>query len=128
MILKIETWRGPWSALLITLLWLAACSGPPPRVDRITIVNQTAYDLDVDVAGQERGSWLPVAIAEAGSERVTEEVIDQGEMWVFRFMHWGDPVGELSLTRAELEGAGRRVEVPGEVEERLQQLQRPPSI
>jgi hypothetical protein len=97
-------------------------------VDRITIVNQTGYDLDVDVAGPERGGWLPVAIVEAHSERVAEEVIDQGEVWVFRFSHWGDPVGELSLTRAELEGASWRVEVPGEVEERLQQLARPPSI
>jgi hypothetical protein len=37
-------------------------------------------------------------------------------------------VRELSLTRAELEEAGWRVEVPGEVEERLQELERPPSI
>jgi hypothetical protein len=128
MTAKIETLRGPWSAFVVTLLWLAACSGPPARVDRITIVNPTGYDLDVDVAGRERGGWLPVAIVEARSERVAEEVIDQGEVWVFRFLHWGDPVRELSLTRAELEEAGWRVEVPGEVEERLQELERPPSI
>lgn len=125
---KIEALRGICSAFVVALLWLAACSGPPPRVDRITIVNPTGYDLDVDVAGPERASWLPVAIVEARSERVAEEVIDQGQMWVFRFRHWGDPVGELSLARAELEVAGWRVEVPGEVEERLQGLQRPPSI
>lgn len=127
MTLKIETLRNPWSALLITLLWLAACSGPPPRVDRITIVNPTMYDLDVDVAGSERGGWLPVAIVEARSEDVTEEVIDQGEAWVFRFLHWGDPVGELFLTKGDLVGDDWRVEVPEEVEERLQQLGRPPS-
>jgi hypothetical protein len=125
---KIETLRGPWSALVVALLWLAACSGPPPRVDRITIVNPTDYDLNVDVAGPERGSWLPVAIVEAGSEDITEEVIDQGEVWVFRFLHWGDPVGELSLSRDELLRDDWRVEVPGDVEERLQQLGRPPSI
>jgi hypothetical protein len=125
---QIEALRGRWGLVLVMVLWVAACAGPPPRVDRITIVNQTGYDLDVDVAGPERGGWLPVAIVEAHSERVAEEVIDQGEVWVFRFSHWGDPVGELSLTRAELEGASWRVEVPAEVEERLQRLARPPSI
>jgi hypothetical protein len=124
----IEALRGRYrSPVVVSLLWLTACSGPPSTVDRIAIVNPTAYDLDVDVAGPERDGWLPVAIAEARSERVAEEVIDQGQVWMFRFLHWGDPVGELSLTRAELEETGWRVEVPGEVEERLRQLGRPPS-
>ena len=117
---------GRWGLVLIMVLWVAACTGPPPRVDRITIVNNSGYDLDIDVAGSERGGWLPVAIVEAHSKDVAEEVIDQGEVWVFRFLHWGDPVGELSLPRAELEGVGWRVEVPEKVEERLQQLGRPP--
>lgn len=110
------------------LLWLAACSGSPQTVDQITIVNSTGYDLDVDVAGPEQRSWLPVAIADANSEELSEEVIDQGEVWVFRFVHWGDPVGELSLTRAQLVEEGWRVEVPEEIEERLRQLGRPSSI
>jgi hypothetical protein len=125
---QIEAWRGRWGLVLVMVLWVAACAGPPQRVDRITIVNPTGYDLDVDVAGPERGGWLPVAIVEANSEDAAEEVIDQGEVWVFRFLHWGDSVGELSITRAELVGDGWRVEVPEEVEERLQQLGRPPSI
>lgn len=118
----------PMLGVVAPLLWLAACSGSPQTVDRITIVNSTGYDLDVDVAGPEQGSWLPVAIADANSEELSEEVIDQGEVWVFRFVHWGDPVGELSLTRAQLVEEGWRVEVPEEIEKRLQQLGRPPSI
>jgi hypothetical protein len=125
---RIEGLPGRWGLVLVMVLWVAACAGPPQRVDRITIVNPTGYDLDVDVAGPERGGWLPVAIVEANSEDAAEEVIDQGEVWVFRFLHWGDSVGELSITRAELVGDGWRVEVPEEVEERLQQLGRPPSI
>lgn len=113
--------------VVLLLLWLAACWGSPQTVDRITIVNSTGYDFDVDVAGPEQGSWLPVAIAEAESEKLSEEVIDQGEVWVFRFSHWGDPVGELSLTRTRLVQEGWRVEVPEEIEERLRQLGRPAS-
>jgi hypothetical protein len=108
-------------------LLVAACSGRPPTVERITITNPTGYDLDVEVTGRDREGWLPVAIVEARTEDVAQEVIDQGEVWIFRFRHWGDPVGELRLSRAELERNGWRVEVPAEIEERLEQLGRPKS-
>jgi hypothetical protein len=114
-------------SLIVIALFVASCSGRPPTVERITIANPTGYDLDVEVTDEDRDGWLPVAIVEAGSEDVVHEVIDQGEVWIFRFRHFGDPVGELSLTRAELERNGWRVEVPPEVEERLQQLGRPTS-
>jgi hypothetical protein len=96
-------------------------------VERITVTNPTGYDLDVEVTGRDREGWLPVAIVEARTEDVAQEVIDQGEVWIFRFRHWGDPVGELRLSRAELERNGWRVEVPAEIEERLEQLGRPKS-
>jgi hypothetical protein len=113
--------------LVVLAVLLAACSGPPPTVDRITIANATNYDLDTEVTGRDREGWLPLSVVAAGSEVVVREVIDQGEEWIFRFVHWGDPVGELSITRVELEGSEWRVEVPEQVEERLQQLGRPPS-
>jgi hypothetical protein len=117
--------RPRGGGLVAVVMVLGSCSGPPPTVERIAIVNATGYDLDVHVTDRDREGWLPVAIVEARTEDVAQEVIDQGEEWIFRFVHWGDPVGELSLTRAELERNGWRVEVPAEVEERLQQLGRP---
>jgi hypothetical protein len=96
-------------------------------VERITIANPTGYALDVDVTSEDRSGWLSVAIVEARSEDVAQDVIDQGDVWIFRFVHWGDPVGELRLTRAELERNGWRVEVPAEVEVRLQEQGRPTS-
>lgn len=119
--------RAVTRGLLALSLLLAACMGLPPTVDRITIVNPTDYDLDVEVSGEDREGWLPVAIVEAGEEDVAQGVIDQGDVWIFRFRHLGDPIGELSLTRAELERSGWRVEVPDEVAERLQELGRRPS-
>lgn len=113
--------------VVVMLLWLTACSGRAPTVERITIVNPTEFTLDVDVTGPERDGWLPVTIVEARSEEVTGDLIDQGDRWIFRFLHWGDPVGELVLTRTELERSGWRVEVPEQIGERLQELGRPPS-
>lgn len=108
-------------------LLVAACSGPPPTVERITIANPTDYDLDVDVTSPGEDGRLPIAIVEARSEDVAQDVIDLGEEWIFQFLHWGDLVGELSFTRAELERNGWHVEVPAEVGERLEQLGRPTS-
>jgi hypothetical protein len=112
----------------ILAIVLFSCAAPPPRIDEMTIVNGTAYDLDVEVSGEDRQGWLPVAIVEAGSTDVSEEVIDQGDEWVFRFRHWGDTVGDLSLNRSELEASGWRVEVPEAVSERLLELGRPVAV
>jgi hypothetical protein len=114
-------------SLAMLFLFVSSCSGPAPVVDGITIANPTAYDLDVEVTDEDRDGWLPVAIVEAESEDIVPAITDQGEVWIFRFRHFGDPVGELSFTRTELERNGWRVEVPAEVEDRLQQLGRPTS-
>jgi hypothetical protein len=113
--------------LYVLALVVAACSALPCTVERITIANSTEYDIDVEVTGQDGQGWLPLAIVEARSEEGVEDVINQGEVWIFRFEHFGDSVGELRLTRGELEGSGWRVEIPPEVGQRLQELGRPTS-
>jgi hypothetical protein len=113
--------------LLAMTLLASACSGAAPTIEAITVVNGTNYDLGVDVTDEDREAWLPLATVEAQAERTSEEVIDQGNTWIFRFIHWGEPIGELSLSRSELERDGWRVEVPQDVAERLTNLGRPPS-
>jgi hypothetical protein len=103
----------------ITLL-VSSCSQTPPVVRAVTIVNGTGYDLTVQVSDSDRRAWLPLANVEARSERSIVEVIDQGDVWVFRFLHSGEPIGELSLGRTELERDNWSVEVPDDVAERLE--------
>jgi hypothetical protein len=120
-------WTRPGvCGLLVLGVLLTSCSSPP-TVGRITIANRTDYNLDTEVTGRDRESWLPLAIVEARSEAVVQEVIDQGETWIFRFVHRGRPVGEVSLTRAELERSDWRVEVPEQIQQRFQQPGSPPS-
>jgi hypothetical protein len=114
-------------ALLLVALLQSGCLGPPPTVDRITIANPTDYQLGVDVTGEDRQGWLPLTTLEPRSEYTVGEVIDQGQIWIFRFLYLGDPVGEVSVTRDELEGNGWRVVVPDEVERRLRELGDQPS-
>lgn len=119
-------WRTFFGGILAAFaVVLSSCSGLPATVAEVTIVNGTDYDLDVEVSDGDQHGWLPLAIVQAGATDVSQEVIDQGDVWVFRFRHWGDPVGELSLSRGELERSGWRVEVPVAVSERLRELGRP---
>ena len=111
---------------VLILLVLAACAGPAPTVDRVTIRNPTDYDIHVDVTGSERDGWLPLAIVEHGSETVVHDVIDQGARWTFRFVHEGDEAGEISFPRSELKRDGWRVEIPAETGEQLKDLGTPP--
>jgi hypothetical protein len=119
--------RAVLPGLAAVTLLLAGCSAQPPTVDRITLVNPTDYDLHVHVTGREQGIWLPVAIVEARSEDIAEDVIDQGDRWTFRFLYTGESLDETSLTRAELERNGWRVVIPAELGERLRELGEPPS-
>jgi hypothetical protein len=113
------------SVVLVGFL-MAACSGAPPTVERIEIVNPTDYDVAVDVSGPDRQGWLPLSVAEHRSSVTVSEVIDQGERWSFRFRHFGEAVGEISLSRDQLEANEWLVEIPAEVGERLRDLGRQP--
>ncbi len=114
------------ASLVLVGFLVAACSGAPPTVERIEIVNPTDYDVTVDVSGPDSQGWLPLSIAEHGSSVTVREVIDQGENWSFRFRHFGETVGEVSMSRDELEATGWLVEIPAEVGERLRDLGRQP--
>jgi hypothetical protein len=113
-------------ALMVGLL-IAACSGAPQTVGRIEIVNSTEYDLAVEVSGPDQQGWLPLSIVEPRSNVTVREVIDQGERWSFRFRRFGETVGEISMSRDQLQATDWRVEVPVEVAERLADMGTPPS-
>jgi hypothetical protein len=105
----------------VLMLLLAACSGAPETIERIEIINPTDYDLGVEVSG-DRHLWLPLALVDKRSSATVREVIDQGERWTFRFRYFGDSLGEVSLSRTQLESAGWRLEIPSEVGERIAQV------
>ena len=87
----------------------------PAIVERVTISNDTEFDLDIDAAASDHDGWTPVGIAFAGSDRTFEQVIDHGDEWVFRFRGQGRDGGEVPVTRAELEANDWVLEVPESV-------------
>jgi hypothetical protein len=98
----------------------------PSLVGGITFVNPAPYSVDVRVTDGHRAGWL--SLGEVGHRASTrfEGVLDQGDVWIVRFAD-GEG-GELRITREELLRSDWRVQIPEEVEERLQPIWGPPEL
>jgi hypothetical protein len=103
----------------------AACSGVA-FVNEVTIVNDTAYSANVDVTDGERDGWLGLTTVGPESSRRVREVIDQGDIWIFRFDYVGMHAEELKVSRRDLERNEWRVSVPASFEDRLREMRLPP--
>jgi hypothetical protein len=104
---------------------LGACSSTP-FVARVTIVNDTPYSATVAMTGKDRDGWLELASVEPQSTERVESVIDQGELWVFRFDYIGKYQQEVEVSRSKLEENEWAVEVPETFEQSLREMGVPP--
>jgi hypothetical protein len=114
-------------AAAIGLTSLVSLSSGPKTVARITFENPTAYALDIEVSSGAAGGWTSAGSVRQNSTAEVSEVIDQGDVWVFRFDSQGHSGGELRLSRPELETSGWRVSIPAEVGARLASAGAPPN-
>jgi hypothetical protein len=106
------------SAVLVVLL-LAPSLGEDALISRLTIDNPTAFDVNVEVAGDGRSGRFDLGTVTHETESIREEVADPGATWVLRFSYGGVDAGELSVERSTVRDAGWRLTVPTEVGERL---------
>lgn len=90
--------------------------------DRVTVINQTEFPASVAVAGVERDEWLGLGRAQQKGSQAFTEVIDQGEVWVFRFGYIDRHQVEMEMSREELANAGWRVQVPASFADELRRM------
>jgi hypothetical protein len=90
---------------------LGACSGPD-FVERVTFVNDSEYSAHTEVTDGQRRGWINLITVPPESTTTVERVIDQGEVWVFRFEYAGKYEEEIRISREDLERSEWRVEVP----------------
>ena len=114
-------------AIAFGLTSLLDLSGGPGTISRITFENPTVYALDIEVT-----SGPGAGLTSAGSVRQKStadvfEVLDQGDVWIFRFDSQGATGGEVRLSRTELEATGWKVRIPDEVGKRLADAGAPPT-
>lgn len=93
----------------------------PRFIDRITVENPTRYDIGIEVTSGDRDGWIAVGTVEYRETTIFEEIIDQGDVWLFSFSAQGEDGGELRVTRSDLERASWTVRIPGAVGDQLQE-------
>ena len=114
-------------AAAIGLTSVIELSSGPKTVSRITFENPTAYALDIEVSPGTGRGWTSAGSVRQKSTAEVNEVIDQGDVWLFRFDSQGATGGELRLSRTELEASGWRITIPAEVGNRLAGAGAPPT-
>jgi hypothetical protein len=104
-----------FAAIIGGLAWAVRS---PTYVARVEITNDTAYSVNVDLAG-DRGR-VGLGTVPAGDRLDLVDVIDQGDPWVFEFTYAGQSAGEVTISRADLEAADWKIEVPPGVQTTLE--------
>jgi hypothetical protein len=99
-------------AMAVVFFGVSRLVGSPDVVDRIEIRNPTGDVVDVLARADERSAEVPVAIVEPNRRAVAQGVIDQGDTWIFVFRVSGEAVGEIRMSRTDLERAHWRITVP----------------
>jgi hypothetical protein len=100
----------------------------PATVDHVTIKNGSEFDLNIDATSASHDGWTPVGIALAHADTDMRDVIDHGDVWVFRFTGQGHDAGELRITRADLAASNWSLTVPASVAQQLRDAGVPGSI
>lgn len=129
MIRSVRPWHlGASMMTVLALLWAGpSLLGTPKVVAEVSVVNRSDFDVHVDVTDEGRDGWVSLTTANKASTTVAEDVVDQGDVWVFRFQAQGREGGELPLGRDDLDRSGWTVEVPAAVIEQLRRLGTPPT-
>lgn len=104
---------------VIVLAFVMTHTGVPPTIPRITFENPTRYALNIEVSPGTGSGWIDAGFVPREASADVSEIIDQGDVWLFRFQGQGESGGELQVTRADLQRTGWRVEIPPEVGWRL---------
>ncbi len=115
------------AAALVLMLVGVSLLKLPEVVPKLTVVNPGVYQVHVEVAGSSRDGWLDLGTVERESTKTIEELIDQGDTWVFRFSYGGVGAGEAVVVRSALEADGWKFTTPVGVADRLRQAGLVPS-
>lgn len=110
------------AAAALVAAFIVESSGRTATIDRLTIINQTEFDVEVQVSDAARDSWHVLGRANHKSSTLDEAVTDVGRTWVFQFHYGGKLVGERQISRVQLMRKRWRVEVPPRVADRMRQM------
>jgi hypothetical protein len=114
-------------AVLLAVLLVRSVQAGPHFVAHLSVVNPTAYDLNVDISGQDE-ALTTLGVANRRTTTAFSDVADQGSVWEFHFRAQGKDGGTAEYRREDLRAARWQITVPAGLEQRLQhqRVQPPP--
>lgn len=83
-------------------------------VRHVNIANSSEYAIDVRVTDDPPEGWMPLGPAQPDKTTTFEEVYDQGRTWTLSFAY-AQFEKSITVSRAELQNAGWRVDVPDDL-------------
>jgi hypothetical protein len=104
----------------LALVALAAVMRGPGFVDEVTVVNESPFDVHVDVRSPD-GPVLGLGTVPREREIRFTSVLDQGDTWSFTFASAGLDGGTVEVPRNSLERDGWRLTIPATTTSRLDQ-------
>ena len=100
------------AVVAVAVIWLIlAITASPDTVSRLTIVNDSAVDVEVAVAPAPGAGIVDLGPISARSTRTIRDVIDQGDRWVVVVDTARGRIGEVALDRDQLVRDGWAVHV-----------------
>ncbi len=103
---------------VIAITLAAAFMRSPPAIEAVSVTNPSGYDISVQVRGVD-GGWMSLSTATSSRTTTTFDVIDQGDLWTFRFASQGRAGGQIEVLRSALDAADWTIEIPDQT---IQQL------
>jgi len=98
--------------LAVVLLGAGRLVQSPSFVGQVSVVNRTAFDLNVAVSDGHPGDGMLLTVAQPSSTTSVPEVVDQGSTWVFALSRGGVSAGTVRMTESQLEARHWQVVIP----------------
>jgi hypothetical protein len=118
------TWVLPAVLALAAMVLVVGLTLGVPGRETLRFDNRTGVAVRVTASDDGRNGWLPVGTVDArGRARITE-VLDQGDVWRFRYEVGPDRIGEVRRTRDQLEAASWTVVIPADAADALSSRRR----
>jgi hypothetical protein len=113
------TWVIPAVLVLAAILLVVNLTLAVPGRETLRLDNRTGVAVRVTASDEGRDGWLPVTTVDARSRNRVQEVLDQGEVWRFRYEVGPDRIAEVRRTRGQLEAADWTVVIPADAADAL---------
>jgi len=111
----------------VALTLVTSAMAPPDFVDRDLVVNDSPYDVVVEVSQGQGTPVLGLGTVPQRRSIAFDAVLDQADSWAFHFTYGGEEGGTLVVGRSALEGDGWTVPIPRAVQSQLERKGLPPS-